>query len=183
MRKSGTPRSFYIDDGGAKPAMSYGPIMARSTHRRFVNYIDRSRAFYAAKGFENPYGWATGNPVAFTAPVVAAKDATVALVTTATPPGGEPRTLGRFDASTPPTTMGTDHLSWHKDATTTDDVGSFLPLDHLRRLERDGEIGAVGPHYYATATLYSHRRILENATQLVDWLRDDGVDVVILAGL
>lgn len=157
--------------------------MTRSAHRRFVTYIDKTRAYYAAQGFETPYGWATGNPVAFENPTIALADATVALVTTATPPHTEPRSLGRFDASVVPDMMSTDHLSWHKTATHTDDVGTFLPLEHLRGLEADGVIGAVGPHYYATPTLYSHRRTVNNAHQIAEWLDADGVDIVVLAGL
>lgn len=157
--------------------------MTRSSHRRFVTYIDRTRAYYAAQGFEAPYGWATGNPVAFTSPTGPLADATVALVTTATPPETEPRSLGRFDASIPPTQMSTDHLSWHKTATTTDDVGAYFPLEHLQSFAADGVIGAVGPHYYATPTLYSHRRTLNNAQQIATWLHEDGADIVVLAGL
>lgn len=157
--------------------------MARSSHRQFLSYIDKSREFYAAKGFETPYGWATGNSVPFCAPRVDLGAATVALVTTASPPDGETRSLGRLDASTTPTAMMTEHLSWHKEATTTEDVGSFLPLDHLRDLARDGEVGAVAAHYFTIGTLYSHRRTLNNAHELVDWMREDDVDIVVLAGL
>lgn len=157
--------------------------MERSPHRRFLSYIDKSRDYYAAQGFDNPYGWATGNAVPFTQPRLGLEQSTVALVTTAAKHESEQRKLRRHDASISPPAMATQHLSWHKTATNTDDVGSFLPLGHLGSLVDAGVVGGAGPNFYSVGTLYSHRRTLDNANELVSWLSEDGVDIVVLAGL
>ncbi len=161
----------------------YDRGMARSSHRRFVNYIDRSRDYYAAQGYDVPYGWATGNPVPFTPPTGAVHDATVALVTTAAAAPDQERRFHSASSSIIPERMGTDHLSWHKTATTTDDVGSFFPLDALTQLADSGEIASVGANYYSVPTLYSHRRTTKNAEELAGLLGNDGVNRVVLAGL
>ncbi len=36
------------------------------THRSFVSYIDRSREYYAAQGYDRPYAWAHHDDVPFT---------------------------------------------------------------------------------------------------------------------
>jgi len=49
------------------PAQREEPsITERRTHRTFVTYIDKSREYYAAQGYEKPYGWAHLKEVPFT---------------------------------------------------------------------------------------------------------------------
>ena len=44
------------------------------THRRVVSYIDKSREYYEASGYDQPYRWAAFDTVPFTpmAPVTGA---------------------------------------------------------------------------------------------------------------
>lgn len=153
------------------------------THRSFVSYIDRSRAYYAAQGYSQPYRWAVHDDAPFVAPAVPVTRATVGVVTTAA------RTLddrnGPFAAATtpPPTRMETSHLSWHQGATHTDDLGTFLPLAHLHALASAGEVGSISSRFYGLPTDYSHRRTQRWSEQIVEWAREDGVDVMLLIPL
>ena len=153
------------------------------THRSFVSYIDKSRRYYAAQGYERPYRWAVHADAPFTELRSPLDQVTVGVVTTAA------RTLddrrGPFAAPTdpPPTRMETSHLSWHKAVTTTDDLGTFLPIRHLRDLQAAGEVGAVSARYYGLPTNYSHRRTLEWAAQIRDWAHEDQVDLMLLVPL
>lgn len=157
--------------------------MSAGTHRSFVSYIDKSRDYYAAQGYEQPYRWAVHSQAPFTRLRVPLTDATVGVVTTSA------RTLvdqrGPFaEPSQPvPGRMETSHLSWHKTETHTDDLGTFLPLDHLQALAASGEIGAVSDRFYGLPTNYSHRRTSAWSERIVTWAREDDVDLMVLVPL
>ena len=53
------------------------------TQRGFVSYIDKSREFYLAKGYGNPYRWASNPDAPFTPLAKPLAESRVALVTTA----------------------------------------------------------------------------------------------------
>ena len=59
--------------------------MNATTHRTFVSYIDRTREFYAAQGYEKPYQWARNSDVPFANLTKPLSDCRVTLVTTASP--------------------------------------------------------------------------------------------------
>ena len=82
-----------------------------------------------------------------------------------------------------PSIMATNHLSWHKGATHTNDIGSFLPLDHLRELANDGFIGSVGPRFIGIPTVYSQRRTMSWSEHVRQWLEEDEVDLTLLVPL
>jgi len=161
-------------------------------HRTFVSYIDRTREFYAAQGYERPYQWAHHDDAPFTPlpkPLAACR---VAAITTASPLGTrvDPGSL-RGDKnvwSSPvdplPERLFTDHLSWDKQATHTDDVDSFLPLAALRAFAAQGRIGSLAPRFHGVPTDYSQRRNVEvDAPELLRRLREDAVDVALLVPL
>ena len=51
------------------------------TQRGFVSYIDKSREFYLAKGYGNPYRWASNPDAPFTPLTKPLAESRVALVT------------------------------------------------------------------------------------------------------
>ena len=55
----------------------------KTAHRTFVSYIDRSREFYAAQGYDKPYRWAHFDEVPFARLAKPLAECRVALVTTA----------------------------------------------------------------------------------------------------
>lgn len=160
--------------------------------RIFVSYIDKSREFYAAQGFEKPYRWAANEHAPFTPLPKPLAQCRVGIVTTSSPWGeGEDaveqaRLTGTYaiPADPPPDRMFTDHRSWDKEETHTNDVESFLPLEALASLANDGRIASVSPRFYGIQTEYSQRRTNEvDAPALHAMLQEDGVDVALLVPL
>ena len=157
------------------------------THRRVVSYIDKSRNYYAAHGYEKPYRWASYSSVPFVRWSDLGKDlsdARIGVVTTTFPVGAElPKKVYAQASVSIPDAMFTNDLSWDKDATHTDDVGSFLPLAALNALAEDGVIGSVSQRFYGVPTEYSQRRTHEDAESIISWAQEDGVDAMLLVPL
>jgi len=156
--------------------------MARS-HRRFVSYIDKSREYYAAQGYPQPYRWASFDDSPFTALAKPLSQCRVGVVTTAAIDDDELIRPYVAPADPAPDSLATSHLSWHKEATHTDDLGAFLPLAHLQELAGDAFIGEVSPRFYGVPTVYSQRRTMKNADVLREWLVEDDVDLALLIPL
>lgn len=169
-----------------------GPQPLRGTHRNFLSYIDKSREYYAAHGYENPYRWATNTDAPFARLTKPLADCTVGLVTTSgihqeDKPADAPPPLPKRPYTWPtdpvPTRMFTDDLSWDKQATHTDDVGSFLPIEQLQRFANEGRIGRLAPRFYGVPTEYSRTKTAAEAQEIEQWCREDEVDVVLLVPL
>ena len=160
-------------------------------HRTYVRYIERTREFYAAEGYERPYRWAQFSDVPFAALEKPLSDCRVTLVTTANPFADRAcqhevsrKEMWSGPAARPPDRLYTDHLTWDKEATHTDDVESFLPLGHLQAFQESGRIGAVATRFHGVPTDYSQRRTIEqDAPEILRRCRDDGVDVALLVPL
>jgi len=169
-----------------------GSDPAGVTRARFVRYIDRTRDYYEAQGFERPYRWAAHADAPLTPLAKPLTESVVALVTTAnvpSPPGwrpGEPRPLRQvhsFPADDVPA-LWTDDLSWHKEATHTDDLDSYLPVHRLQELAAEGRIGALAARCHGVPTEYSQRRTVEHdAPEVLRRCREDGADVALLVPL
>ena len=162
-------------------------------HRSFVSYIDRSREYYAAQGYNKPYEWPHYNDVPFTPLRKPLTESRVGLVTTAEkpkPPGVVSleiliqRELYAEPSHPPPQSFSTEILSWDKEATHTKDVNSFLPINQLNEYVSSGRVGSASARFYGVPTDYSKSKTLNvYAPQILEWCRKDGVDAVILSGL
>jgi hypothetical protein len=162
----------------------------RQAYRSFVSYIDRSREYYAAQGYIQPYTWAHFQEVPFTPLTKPLSECRIGLVTTAgrrdSFDSGQvlPRELYANPSNPIPERLYTSHLFWDKKATHTDDIDSFLPLHRLSEYAENGLIGSVSPRYYGVPTDYSQNRtIRQDAPQILEWCREDGVDAVLLSAL
>ena len=144
------------------------------THRRVVSYIDKSREYYAAHGYEQPYRWASYDAVPFESWVGRdLADAKIGVVTTTFPlPFEKPKKVYAHASSPLPDAMWTQDLSWDKDATHTEDLGTFLPITALNNLADSGVIGSVADRFYGVPTEYSQRRTHADAEQIVEWATD-----------
>lgn len=164
----------------------------RRPYRSFVSYIDRSREYYAAQGYSQPYAWAYHYEVPFTPLRKPLSECRVGLVTTADTVERE----GSYEArmkmkqayahpSDPvPTRLFTDDLAWDKKATHTNDIDSFLPLHRLAEYAASGRIGSVSPRFYGVPTDYSQGRTSQkSAPQILEWCREDRIDAVLLSAL
>jgi hypothetical protein len=73
---------------------------------------------------------------------------------------------------------------YDRHATTLDDVDSYLPLTHLRRVVAEGRIGGVAPRFQTIHFEYSQRKTLAvDAPEILKQMREDRVDVVVLTAI
>ncbi len=167
--------------------------MAGITHRTFVSYVDRTREYYSAQGYEKPYVWARNTAAPFAKLAKPLAQCRVALVTTASPWREDKPVDGVLRATkqvwsgptdAPPERLFTDDLAWDKEATHTRDVESFLPIRRLQELAAQGRIGSLAPRFHGVPTDYSQRRTIEqDAPEILARCREDGVDVALLVPL
>ena len=164
-----------------------------TTHRTFVSYIDRTREFYRAQGYERPYRWARCHDVPFARLAKPLSECRLTLVTTAGPFHEQPPEDGVLRGAkqvwagptgATPERLYTDDLAWDREATHTDDVESFLPLGQLRELAGAGRIGSLAARFHGVPTDYSQRRTREqDAPEILRRCREDGVDAALLVPL
>jgi hypothetical protein len=166
--------------------------LIHTDHRIFVSYIDKSRQYYAAQGYTNPYRWAYHQDAPFAPLRKPLVEARIGLVTTASIVDGEvepapfsvPKVV--FSAPTDPAPEGlyTMHRSWDKVATHTDDLDSYLPIHRLQEAAAARRIGSLSPRYYGAPTEYSQRKTNEiDAPEILRLCREDGVDAALLVAL
>ncbi|HEY0754775.1 MAG TPA: glycine/sarcosine/betaine reductase selenoprotein B family protein [Ktedonobacteraceae bacterium] len=124
----------------------------------------------------------------------ALKDCTVALVTTAglSLPGQPPfdvtirngdTSFREFPADSALQMLEMHQRSWSFDHTgVLQDRNLAFPLDRLRELQQQGEIGAIGAHHYSfMGSIVSPSKLLkESAPEVARRLKADAVDVVLL---
>ncbi len=169
------------------------PRTPRRSHRSFVSYIDKSREYYSAHGYELPYQWSYNHEVSFTPLAKPLQDSRVGLVTTSFfEAGSEPAGVPTSRPKQPYTARCDDaveglfneDLFWDKDNTHTDDPDTYLPISLLRKFAADGRIGSVSDRFYGVPTDYSQRRTQRNDAPLIEqWIREDEVDVALLVPL
>ena len=161
----------------------------RKANRSFVSYIDKSREYYAAQGYQTPYGWAHYQNTPFSPLKRPISESKVGIVTTAFfYPGKEPEGVPKSPPKQPyaapsdpiPENLNTDDVSWDKEATNMDDLGSYLPLETLKDKISEKKVGSVSKRFYGIPTDYSQRRTLEDAYQIRNWCREDDVDALLL---
>lgn len=152
-----------------------------------VGYMERSRIYYAAQGYETAYEWSHYDDIPFTRLNKPLAECSATIVTTAMPDpsyADERRRLFVGDLGNPPGALHTGGLFWDKDATHTDDINSYFPAAELARRIAAGQVGSLSPHFYCLPTIYSQRRTLErDAPEIVESCLDDGVDFALLVPL
>jgi len=167
-------------------------VNQRRPYRSFVSYIDRSREYYAAQGYSQPYAWAHHDDTPFSPLKKPLSECRVGLVTTAGKMDVEAESQGHrktrelyaMAANPAPRRLFTADLFWDKRATHTDDVDSFLPLNRLAELATGGRIKSVSPRFYGVPTEYSQRKTsLLDAPKILEWSREDGVNAMLLSAL
>jgi D-proline reductase (dithiol) PrdB len=160
-----------------------------------VRYIDKTREYYRAEGYERAYTWAHFESIPFTPFRALGKplgQCRVGLVSSGDvvrsdvePPPDDPRRLVySLPADLPVDRYQSRKAAYDRYATTLEDVDSFLPLTQLRRLAGEGAIGGVAPRFQVIASEYSQRKTLTvDAPEILRQMREDGVDVALLAAV
>jgi len=160
-----------------------------------VSYMQRTREYYQALGYGEPYRWAHHADVPFHRLAKPLASCRVAIVTTAAPyrpdrgeqgPGAPYNAAAKFysvysgDAAGNPD-LRISHVAIDRAHTTGEDIGSYFPLAQLRRSAAAGRVGALAPRFHGLPTHRSQRATLEvDCPDLVTRCRADGVDAVIL---
>jgi D-proline reductase (dithiol) PrdB len=150
-----------------------------------VGYMERTRHYYRALGYERDYVWARFDQVPFARLAKPLRDCRVALITTAAPPDFNGiRKLWWGSTADPPVGLKTAHLAWDKESTHTDDRESFLPIEAASALAADGVIAGLTARFYGVPTTYSQRQTMaEDAPSVLSLLREDGADAAVLSAL
>ena len=168
-------------------------VLAHTAYRVFVSYIDKSRDYYAAQGYECPYRWAHNDESPFAPLAKPLSESRLGIVTTALdgsiPDDVDADTLplGSTYAATLdpiPERLYTRSLSWAKESTHTDDLDSYFPIHRLQELVAAGGLGSISPRFYGVPTEYGQRISREvDAPQLLELMNQDEVDVALLVPL
>ena len=160
-----------------------------------IRYIDRSRAYYLALGYENPYRWAHNRDVPFGALTKPLTRSRVGLITTAAPFKAEAGDQGPWAAYNadakftevysmpiePSPDLRISHLGYDRKHTSAEDINSYFPLQRLREAAGAGQIGELNSRFYAVPSLRSQRLTTErHAPAILDMCREDGIDAAIL---
>jgi len=152
-----------------------------------VPYIEKSRLYYEAQGFDKAYRYAHFDSTPFVPLTKPLNECTLGLVTTASTyrrASLEPRIIDSGSTLEAPKALFTDDLSWDKQATHTDDIDSYCPISHLKDLVGEGAFGALAPRFHCAATEYSHRMTMDkDAPEILRRLREDGADIALLVPL
>ena len=154
-----------------------------------VRYMERTREYYRAIGYEKEYVWARFAEVPFTKLDKPLSQTRIGLVTTAHPPDKSNHDAkgirhvwsGEVD---PKAVVNTDNLAWDRESTHTEDRESFLPLKAVTALVDAGVIGGVTKRFHGAPTGYSQKKTIEvDAPEILRQLRKDGAEAVLLTAL
>jgi len=136
-----------------------------------IPYMQRTRDYYLALGYNNPYRWAHCVEVPFTPlrkPLAASR---LALITTAAPyqlqagdqgPGAAYNAAAKFyrvysaAADTIPD-LRISHLGYDRVHTTAEDMNTYMPLARLQEAVAARRIGALTPRFHGVPTNRSQR--------------------------
>ena len=172
----------------AEPAAGAGPP---------IPYMQRTRAYYLALGYENPYRWAHFRDAPFTPLRRPLEESTVALVTTAAPcrpelgdqgPGapynGAAKFFEVYSAPAGPEEapdVRISHLSYDRAHTTAEDPRTWFPLARLHEAAAAGRIGRAAPRFHGLPTNRSQRTTLDqDCPALLRRVHEDEADAAVL---
>ena len=135
-----------------------------------INYIDRSRDYYAAQGYP-AYKWAHFDDVPFAPPAKKLAESHLALITTAAPfrpalgdqgPGAKYNADAKFfevfrRAVQPVPDLRISHIGYDRVHCEAKDPNTWLPIKALKQAEEDGVIGQLNDQLIGVPTNRSQR--------------------------
>jgi hypothetical protein len=160
-----------------------------------IPYMQRTRDYYLALGYANPYRWAHFVEVPFAPLRTPLSRARVALITTAAPyqpeagdqgPGAPYNAAAKFYqvysvASEGRPDLRISHVGYDRRHTSAKDINTYFPLARMKEAVGAGRIGALTPRVHGAPTNRSHRVTMEtDAPELLRRCREDGADAVVL---
>ena len=168
------------------------------SHRTYIDYIDRTREYYLAAGYNNPYQWAHFTDVPFARLTKPLAECRVGLITTAAeyrPEKGDqgPRAPYNNEAKfftvysrpiDPPPDLRISHIGYDRKHTVPEDINAYFPLAQLKTAAAEGRIGSLASRFYGAPTVRSQRKTLEeDAPAILRLCREDGVEAAVLVAI
>jgi len=159
-----------------------------------IAYMQRTRDYYLALGYGNPYRWAHFVDVPFT-PLRAPLDrARVALITTAAPfqpdagdqgPGAPYNARAKFykvysDSTDATPDLRISHVGYDRKHTTAEDINTYFPLQRMREAVAAGRIGALTPRFHGAPTNRSFRETEGDLDELLRRCQEDRAAAAVL---
>jgi len=159
-----------------------------------IDYMRRTRDWYLALGYDNPYEWAHFDDVPFRALRKPLSQSRVTLITTAAPyqagkgeqgPGAPYNADAKFfSVYSGDTALDHDlriaHVAIDRKHTSMEDSGTWFPLPALRDLASSGRL-QLAPRFHGAPTNRSQRHTLNiDAAEILARCREDDVDAAIL---
>ena len=160
-----------------------------------IPYMQRTRDYYVALGYDNPYRWASFAEVPFAPLATQLSRARIGLITTAAPyqpgvgdqgPGAPYNAAAKFYTvysgdSAVDHDLRISHVAIDRAHTTAEDSNTWFPLPELRRCAAAGRIGEVAARFHGAPTNRSHRTTLEtDCPELLARCRADAAEAAIL---
>jgi D-proline reductase (dithiol) PrdB len=160
-----------------------------------IPYMARTREYYCALGYDEPYRWAHFADVPFAPLREPLQKCRIGLVTTAAlhdpargdqGPGAPYNAAAKFHRAYAHSIAGSpdvriSHVTYDRAHTSASDPSTWFPLAQLKRRAAEGAIGAVAPRFYGAPTTRSQRTTLEqDAPDILAAMRADQVDAAIL---
>lgn len=178
--------------------MTNSPAAPEDTVQEFdvpVSYMQRTRDYYLAIGYDTPYRWAHNVVAPFQPLTKPLAQSRVAIVTTAARfdpakgdqgPGaaynGSAKFYQVYDGdSAKQHDLRISHIAYDRAHTTATDMNTWFPLAQFHRLVGEGRIGAVAPRFFGAPTNRSHRVTIDtDAPDILARCKADGIDAVVL---
>ncbi len=160
-----------------------------------IRYIERTRNYYLAIGFDRPYQWAHYDDVPFTPLKKPLADSRIGIVTTAAPfqpdlpdqgPGAAYNAAAKFHSVYSETTgaqpdLRISHIGYDRIHTTAEDMRTWFPLEKLQEAEASGRIGSIAQRFAGAPTTRSQRHTTEiDAPEILELFKQDDVDAALL---
>jgi len=160
-----------------------------------IPYMTRTRDWYLALGYGNPYRWAHYAEVPFTPLVKPLSNMTVALLTTASPydsTKGEQGIGAPYNAEakfykvysgdvTQDHDVRISHVAIDRKNTTMEDRNTWFPLPAMRAAASAGRIGRLASRFHGIPTNRSQRHTLEvDCPEVLRRCQEDGVEAAVL---
>jgi len=159
-----------------------------------IAYIERTRSWYLALGYGNPYVWAHYGDVPFQPLKKPLASSCVTLITTAAPyqpdkgdqgPGAPYNAGAKFySVYSGDTRIDHDlriaHVAIDRKHTSMEDSGTWFPLPALRRAAAAGRV-RLAPRFHGAPTNRSQQHTVElDAPEILERCVEDGADAALL---
>jgi hypothetical protein len=160
-----------------------------------IPYMQRTRDYYLALGYGNPYRWAHYVDVPFAPLTKLLAQARVALISTASPyeegvgdqgPGAKYNAAAKFykvytDSTDSMPDVRISHVGYDRTNSKADDPNTWFPLIQLQQAVKAGRIGALTPRFYGAPTNRSQKVTTQtDAPEILARVREDAADVAVL---